>query len=82
MALQQGKDDDAAVLLEVRAMLESWKSVDPGSPEEMLAERLRMRQHGMRLAALRGGLHRDRDFAIELRLNELTKRVERLEARE
>ncbi|MBM3551606.1 MAG: hypothetical protein FJX45_07510 [Alphaproteobacteria bacterium] len=80
---QQGEDDDVAILREIRAMLESCGPVDVENVDEMNAMRLRMREHRERLAALRGhgSLREDREGVFEFKLAELTKRVERLEAR-
>ena len=80
---QQDEDDDVAILREIRAMLESCGPVDAENVDEMNAMRLRMREHREKLAALRGrgSLGEDRKDVFELKLAELTKRVERLEAR-
>lgn len=80
---QQGEQDEVAILREIRAMLESWKTVDAENLDEMHSERLRMREHREKLAAMRGrgSLREDRESALEIKLAELTKRVELLEAR-
>ena len=78
---QQGEDDDVAILREIRAMLESCGPVDVENVDEMNAMRLRMREHREKMAGLRGrgSLQDDREDAVELKLAELTQRVEKLE---